>query len=332
MLAVTESQTYNHSTSCSRRRSRRGSRPKNTSYFEVDLASPDDADFYGGFSGDVMGIFIPTFNLKSIGDSAAIKLTFTDRSSIAIAGCIEWIREFNPMVPDTQPGLGIRFVALDTPTRHKIMHHMDGRPCLFYEDSPPVSIDANHESLAPSIDHSSATDGFSLDTTDPVVAELLRNILSLLHYMDIAPDTWTTPEAPRLAADQHAAPVPKTGGAIGEVVPISAVIVSAPVASMNFHGGFRQEDTGHRIFVATETPHAIGTRLSVHLRRLDGRHLTGQGEVKWIRRHNPLVSKHVAPPGMGICLTEILAGTWQSAFPNHSDARTPVICEMCGAH
>lgn len=268
-----------------------------TSYFEVDLAETEDISFYSGFSDDIIGIFIPTFALRPLGKKIAIKLIYKRGSHVALSGHVEWLREYNPMIPETYPGIGVRLEVYGRRTSAIIESFVSTHPSLFFDNSfhatspHPEKTEVLHQ----------ADVYRKISFYDGLVKDVANILMQECRVDEVVEQTVTPTE-------------------------LIATVVSSQSVKHNFNGGFDENDPKHRIFVETCNVRPIGTQVYVCLVLEDGWQIRGTGLIKWARKHNPMVSYHVAPPGLGICLTQVSASAWQHAFPDIADQKAPITC------
>ena len=101
---------------------------------EVGLFS--ETNFYTGFTEDIStgGIFIATYDTKKIGTvlEVSFKLPGGDRE-ITTWGRVMWIREFNELLPNVTPGMGVQFEQLSKEDHQAIQDFVGTRPTMFFD-------------------------------------------------------------------------------------------------------------------------------------------------------------------------------------------------------
>jgi uncharacterized protein (TIGR02266 family) len=104
---------------------------------KVEVSYTSEHNFYTGFLTNLSsgGLFVATHNPSAIGD--VIELTFTvpglARSCTALCR-VQWVREYNVLTPETQPGMGLRFVRLDPEARAAIEMFIRHREPIFFDN------------------------------------------------------------------------------------------------------------------------------------------------------------------------------------------------------
>lgn len=107
---------------------------------EVDvhtvLSMNTDHQFYSGFSEDIdeAGIFVATFEPKPVGDKVLVNFKLPGGRPVTAQGEVQWVREYNPLVPEMAPGMGVKFTNLMPKDRDAIASFMKDRAPLFYDD------------------------------------------------------------------------------------------------------------------------------------------------------------------------------------------------------
>lgn len=103
---------------------------------EAEIGFQSDTNFYTGLAEDIStgGIFLATFNIRPIGSLINVNFTLPGGHFISVDGQVRWIREFNEMVPDLSPGMGIQFEKLCSDDKYAIDDFVKQRSTLFYDD------------------------------------------------------------------------------------------------------------------------------------------------------------------------------------------------------
>jgi len=101
---------------------------------EVNFES--ETNFYVGWSGDISqgGIFLATHEVLDKGTQIKLKFKLPTGRQIIALGEVVWVKEFNQLVPDQTPGMGIRFVGLDPADARAISSFTLKRDPIFYDD------------------------------------------------------------------------------------------------------------------------------------------------------------------------------------------------------
>ena len=101
----------------------------------VDFVS--ESNFYSGLSENlsVGGIFIATFATAKLGERVRIRFALPDdEAPIEAEGEVRWLRVYDPDAPETVPGMGLRFTAIDGGDLARIAEFVQAREPLFYEE------------------------------------------------------------------------------------------------------------------------------------------------------------------------------------------------------
>jgi uncharacterized protein (TIGR02266 family) len=99
---------------------RRGT-PRVLVHLEVDCASEDNYLFAYITDISTTGIFVRTTTPELPGTRLHLRLSAEDASSLEVEGDVIWINPFRPGAPDNlHPGMGIRFVRLDSAVRERL--------------------------------------------------------------------------------------------------------------------------------------------------------------------------------------------------------------------
>ncbi len=91
--------------------------------------------FYTGFSENIEegGIFVATFEPRPIGSRVLVNFKLPGGRPVTARGEVQWVREYNPMTPDTAPGMGVKFTDLLPADRAAIEEFTKSRAPMFYE-------------------------------------------------------------------------------------------------------------------------------------------------------------------------------------------------------
>ena len=266
--------------------------------------------FYTGFSGKIEdgGIFITTWRFLDMYTPVEVTIHFPGGQTIRPRGAVEWIRETNPDISDTLPGIGISFFDLKQFEHDLIDTWLLTHPPVFLDNveieppprTAPAPDDIEIETLPVNL-------GPECDLNDEAlfVNGLARDIT---HYLNERPMTVLR----KSIAEK------KRSLAAGNDETLLLRVLPSP-RHQRFQGGFQANDPEYRLFVVTDTPAAIGSQLNLELICETGVKVGFSGEVRWIRKQNPLVNHFNAPAGMGIVLRKIKRSTWQAINPDQAE-------------
>jgi uncharacterized protein (TIGR02266 family) len=102
---------------------------------EVEIGVHSGANFFTGFSLDISsgGLFISTYDTLLIGTKVNVNFSLPYGSIFSIDGTVRWIREFNELIPDVIPGMGVQFDALTEEETEMINDFISETPPIFFE-------------------------------------------------------------------------------------------------------------------------------------------------------------------------------------------------------
>lgn len=105
---------------------------------KVEVTLQSESNFYNGFSVNISegGLFVATHDYKPIGTRLTLDMNIPDgRGPISVSCEVRWVREYNEMVPDMVPGMGVRFLNLSDEVAGRIEEFIeDMRDPLFFDD------------------------------------------------------------------------------------------------------------------------------------------------------------------------------------------------------
>lgn len=281
-------------------------------HLETHLTEGGPDSFYTGFSGKIQdgGIFITTYRLLEKYTPVEVSIHFPDGHTIRPRGTVEWIRDANPDISDTLPGLGISFFDLRPEESDLIESWILIHPPVFLDNveisAPPPANDTIADNIELETLPINLGPGCDLNEEHLFVNGLARDIS---HYLNERPLTWL-----RRRIEQE-------NRAFENCIPdnVWTLRVLPHDRRQKFQGAFHQTDPVHRLFVNTGAPVAIGSHLHLQVLCENGTRLGCTGEVRWIRKHNPLVNHHFAPAGMGIVLENVKSNAWTSINPKNAE-------------
>jgi uncharacterized protein (TIGR02266 family) len=95
-----------------------------------------DHQFYNGFSQNIEegGIFVATFDPKPIESKVLVNFKLPGGYPVSARGIVHFVREYNPMAPETAPGMGVRFTDLLDSDKEAIEEYLKQREPMFYDD------------------------------------------------------------------------------------------------------------------------------------------------------------------------------------------------------
>lgn len=106
--------------------------------YEAELGAHSATNFYKGLSGndvvDSGGIFIATYNIPSVGQELAIKVSLPGGYEFEAVGVVRWTRDSPQSGADSSPGFGAQFTQISPDARQLVYRYVRNREPLFYDD------------------------------------------------------------------------------------------------------------------------------------------------------------------------------------------------------
>jgi hypothetical protein len=106
--------------------------------YEAELGAHSPTNFYKGLSGndvvDSGGIFIATYNLPTVGQDLAIKVSMPGGYEFEALGVVRWTRDSPQSGADSSPGFGAQFTQISPDARQLVYRYVRNREPLFYDD------------------------------------------------------------------------------------------------------------------------------------------------------------------------------------------------------
>jgi uncharacterized protein (TIGR02266 family) len=103
---------------------------------EVEVTMTSDTNFFMGFTENLSegGIFVATYDYAPMGSIVEFDFRLPEgREPMHVKGIVMWLREYNPMVPDMMPGMGLQFRDLTPAQETTIQGFLDSRDPLFID-------------------------------------------------------------------------------------------------------------------------------------------------------------------------------------------------------
>ncbi|MEO1272567.1 MAG: TIGR02266 family protein [Myxococcota bacterium] len=105
---------------------------------DLEVTLESESNFYAGFSMNISegGLFIATYDAQPVGTEVKVVLTLDhEGASIECRGQVRWVRDYNPLTPDTPPGMGVQFTHMSREDMVRIHGFCaERRDPLFYEE------------------------------------------------------------------------------------------------------------------------------------------------------------------------------------------------------
>ena len=103
---------------------------------KVEVGYASEHNFYTGFMENLSsgGLFVATHNPAEIGEVVEVTFSVPALRRNCTAMClVQWTRDYNPSMPDMIPGMGLKFVKLDSDARAAVELFIKHREPIFYE-------------------------------------------------------------------------------------------------------------------------------------------------------------------------------------------------------
>lgn len=105
---------------------------------EAELGAHSTTNFYKGLSGndvvDSGGIFVATYNLPTVGQDLAIKVSMPGGYEFEAMGVVRWTRDAPLSGADSPPGFGAQFTQISPEARQLVYRYVRNREPLFHDD------------------------------------------------------------------------------------------------------------------------------------------------------------------------------------------------------
>ena len=105
----------------------------------LEVTAEAGHQFFTGFTENIStgGLFIATYRLLPLGSRFRLKFKVPGLDHVFEATCeVRWVREYNELVPDMQPGMGVRFLDLSPEEERLLDEALKKMTTMFYDDEP----------------------------------------------------------------------------------------------------------------------------------------------------------------------------------------------------
>ncbi|MBI5884960.1 MAG: PilZ domain-containing protein [Deltaproteobacteria bacterium] len=95
----------------------------------LKIRGEDAAGVFFGYAKTVGpgGMFITSVNPRNVGEEFELSFNITEAAiTVRCKAMVAWRREYNPKLKQ-EPGMGIRFIDLDTKTRDRVMDWVESQ-------------------------------------------------------------------------------------------------------------------------------------------------------------------------------------------------------------
>lgn len=103
---------------------------------QLEVTVSSEHNFYTGLSENLSdgGVFVATHSLKAAGSIVELSIALPgDDAPLNLRGEVRWLREYSE-TSDAPPGIGIKFLALESTVADRIHSFLERRDPLFYDD------------------------------------------------------------------------------------------------------------------------------------------------------------------------------------------------------
>ena len=102
---------------------------------EVDIGMQSETNFFTGFSLDISsgGLFVSTYDVLPLDSEVNVNFSLPGGPMMSLTGLVRWVRDYNEIVPDTSPGMGIMFEDLSAEQERDINTYLARSNPLFYD-------------------------------------------------------------------------------------------------------------------------------------------------------------------------------------------------------
>lgn len=103
---------------------------------EANVGASSETNFYVGFSGEISegGVFVATYTTLDVGALATVHVSLPGGFEFKVPGRVHFVRDPMDMSDEAEPGMGIKFEALQADHRELILRFVRKRAPMFYDD------------------------------------------------------------------------------------------------------------------------------------------------------------------------------------------------------
>lgn len=105
--------------------------------FEVEVKAGSGHQFFTGFTENISagGLFVQTYQTMPLGSVFQMHVKLPNVEEPFHLDCeVRWVREYNEMMPEMQPGMGVRFVNLAPHEEAAFNACLTRMETMFYDD------------------------------------------------------------------------------------------------------------------------------------------------------------------------------------------------------
>jgi len=103
---------------------------------EANLGASSETNFYVGFSGEISegGVFVATYTTLDVGSRVTVHLSLPGGFEFKVPGHVHFVRDPMDLSDEAEPGMGLKFEALQADHRELILRFVRKRAPMFYDD------------------------------------------------------------------------------------------------------------------------------------------------------------------------------------------------------
>ena len=101
---------------------------------EVNIGATTQSNFFVGFSGEIAGVFLATYEVLPRNARVSALVTLPGGFEFSADGWVRFVRDPFDLTSDSEPGMGIQFESVDPHSKDLALRFIRKRPPMFYDD------------------------------------------------------------------------------------------------------------------------------------------------------------------------------------------------------
>ncbi|MEO0324656.1 MAG: hypothetical protein AAF447_16965 [Myxococcota bacterium] len=101
---------------------------------EVNIGATTQSNFFVGFSGEIAGVFLATYEVLPRSARVSALVTLPGGFEFRADGWVRFVRDPFDLTSDSEPGMGIQFESVDPHSKDLALRFIRKRPPMFYDD------------------------------------------------------------------------------------------------------------------------------------------------------------------------------------------------------
>ncbi|MEM1415854.1 MAG: hypothetical protein AAGH15_13180 [Myxococcota bacterium] len=101
---------------------------------EVNIGATTQSNFFVGFSGEISGVFLATYEVLGRNTRVMALVTLPGGYEFRTEGWVRFVRDPFDLTSDSEPGMGIQFETIDPQAKELALRFIRKRPPMFYDD------------------------------------------------------------------------------------------------------------------------------------------------------------------------------------------------------